>query len=172
MAVKLNKDRPHNMSDSELYKWIYQERIIINPETECHEWQGQINDSGYGVFHYKKRMERVHRWIFSYLKRTKLTSKDYICHECDNPVCCNINHLFLGNAQINQKDMDNKGRRSPPPILRGTEHGQAKLSNEQIEEIEILLIEKKLKQYEIAKLYDVSRITINRINVKRKRKLT
>ncbi|MGH7024521.1 MAG: HNH endonuclease signature motif containing protein [Caulobacteraceae bacterium] len=33
-----------------------------------------------------------------------------ILHKCDNPVCCNPDHLFLGTAADNHADCAAKGR--------------------------------------------------------------
>ena len=53
-------------------------------------------------------------------------------HKCDNPKCCNPDHIFIGTPMDNVADCIQKGRRRIP---KGESHYMAKLSNLQVEEI-------------------------------------
>lgn len=81
---------------------------------------------------YKKRAdgghgyEYAHRVAFKKM-RGPIVEGMVVCHKCDNPVCCNPSHLFLGTQADNLRDMRGKGRG-----VRGSRVWSAKLREEVI----------------------------------------
>ena len=79
----------------------------------CWRWRGNKNQAGYGQFRVGRhgRVWSAHRvsWM---LKNGDIPPKMLVLHRCDNPGCCNPDHLFLGTAKDNMQDCLNKGRRA------------------------------------------------------------
>lgn len=80
---------------------------------------------GYGRFYIGSPGTRniqigVHRLAWA-LENPKvdLVSEDFICHKCDNPPCCRVEHLYLGNAATNNRDMARRGRMSTRKLTEG-----------------------------------------------------
>lgn len=83
----------------------------------CWIWEGARTTSGYGVIGRGKRGEGTiptHRlaWEFTY---GPVPAGHYLLHSCDNPPCCNPDHLRLGTAAENVQDwlVRGKGRVTP-----------------------------------------------------------
>jgi hypothetical protein len=74
-----------------------------------------------------------------------------VLHKCDNRVCINPEHLFLGTHDENMSDMTSKERQA-----RGERNGLSKLSNEAVRQIR----RDNRPQHEIAADYGVSRSAI------------
>ena len=85
-------------------------KVIVNDVTDCWEWQGGKNNIGYGLIRDEKRMRTTHR--VSYEEHTQIKIPRYlcVCHSCDNPICVNPSHLWLGTIKDNMQDMFAKGR--------------------------------------------------------------
>lgn len=96
-------------------------------ENGCCHWQGEIGSRGYGKFYLNKRAINAHRMVFSIFVHP-LRDNDVVCHQCDNPACVNIDHLFVGTQADNVADMLKKGRANHP---RGERNYFAKLSEDQ-----------------------------------------
>ncbi len=80
---------------------------VIKTEYGCWGWKGYLR-AGYGAFRYNKKDWGAH--VFSYLHYKGKPGKLFVCHTCDNPICSNPDHLFLGTYSDNIKDCRNKNR--------------------------------------------------------------
>ena len=77
---------------------------------DCWIWQGAKLTDGYGMISLDYKTKRVHRVAYEYFVGP--IGDKVVCHKCDNPLCINPKHLFLGTQLDNIKDMVSKGRNS------------------------------------------------------------
>lgn len=80
-------------------------------ENWCIEYTWYCDKSWYWKIKRKWKVFRVHRYIYQYYHpEIILNESRCVCHKCDNPKCCNIEHLFLWTHSDNMADMRNKWR--------------------------------------------------------------
>lgn len=98
--------------------------VATRGEDDCWEWKGRRTPEGYGSVTASQKMILAHRlaYVLSYGSPKRGLC---VCHTCDNPPCCNPNHLWVGTLGDNTKDMWDKGRakRGGKPIYRKETHG-------------------------------------------------
>lgn len=79
----------------------------------CWEWNGAIGNHGYGWFHsnYSRRKwsALAHRVSWEFHKG-EIPDDLEVCHHCDNMICVNPNHLYLGTHQRNMQDASERNR--------------------------------------------------------------
>jgi hypothetical protein len=75
-----------------------------------------------------------------------------ICHHCDNPPCVRPDHLFVGTHGDNCRDKISKGREAH---VRGSENGQAKLTEAEV--LQIRALAPTMLQQQIADKFGISR---------------
>ena len=97
----------------------------------CWEFTGYIMSTGYGQIGLFDKLLLTHRASYMVFVG-EIPEGMFVCHKCDNRKCFNPDHLFLGTADDNHKDMVKKGRQK---ILYGTESSNARLTTEQVEQI-------------------------------------
>lgn len=111
----------------------------------CWNWKGTKGPGGYGKIADESgegRHIQAHR--ASYIVHVgKIPKGMLVCHHCDNRLCVNPRHLFLGTVQDNNQDKVNK-RRHP-----------RKLSESQVREIRKLAKSGSMSDAGIGKLFGV-----------------
>lgn len=101
-------------------------------EHDCWPWLGGKTAKGYGRLEKSTVEFRAHRVAFALARETPLPGVVMVCHDCDNPPCCNPAHLFLGVAKDNAADAVSKGRLRTP---RARSNGNGKLSDAEVQAI-------------------------------------
>ncbi len=124
-------------------------------KNNCWEWIGSTHPNGYGQFHFDGKPWKAHRfsWKLHYGEIPKCYG---VLHMCDNTLCVNPEHLFLGTQKQNMCDCRDKGRMK---IYRGSENVWHKLTEEIVKDI-LNTPHHKHRKTILAKKYGVSRRTI------------
>lgn len=100
---------------------------------DCWLWLGKPEGSnGYGRTSFHGRRYQAHRLAYE-LSYGPIPDGMIVCHECDTPLCCRPDHLFLGTHIVNMDDMVTKGRAAsgnrngarahPERLARGERNG-------------------------------------------------
>lgn len=121
---------------------------IPEPNSGCWLWLESTNAKGYAHLRYGKVMHRGNR--FSWMAYNgKIPSGKLVLHRCDNPICVNPDHLFLGTPRENNDDRDRKGRQRSP---RGSRNANSRLTMENVLEIR----NSTMSAYQLAKKFNVT----------------
>jgi len=136
------------------------EKVKAGKSSECWPWISTVFNDGenYGQLRlgfmrngehirYKYRAHRV-----AYLLIHGVLPDDMcVCHTCDNPICVNPGHLFLGTNKKNIQDRTNKKRDA-----RGEGHGRHKLTEEQVLYLRRLRVDKNLPYSALGKMFGIT----------------
>lgn len=137
--------------------------IMVHSSDACLPWPYATSGSRelpYGSIYFEKKTWRVNRLV-CLLKHGIPPAEFYVAaHNCGFSLCCNPLHIRWATLSENQEDRNVHGTSN-----RGPNSGGAKLTENDVREIRELL--GKLKQSEIAKLYNVTISNINSIKLKK-----
>lgn len=84
-------------------------RKLVALPSGCIEWVGCLDRGGYGYIGRDSKKISTHRLAWE-IANGPIPDGLYVCHSCDNPKCCNVDHLWLGTNAENQADSRAKGR--------------------------------------------------------------
>lgn len=157
----------HNNFNLEKSRIRFLKKIEVDSVTNCWNWKACLGShKRYGSVGLLGKVWLAHRasWlIFNGADPAEMC----VLHKCDNGLCVNPDHLFLGAQTDNIHDMENKKRSKH---LAGAEHGRAKLDWDKVN-----LIREKHKNGAsirgLAREYNVTKGSISNI-VKNKGWLT
>jgi len=101
------------------------QKVDIRSSRECWPWKGATDVSGRGDFWRDGVKQKAPRVAWSLRYGVPFPKELHACHTCDNPACCNPEHLWPGTRTQNFMDAARKGRlhvsnNSPAAILNRT----------------------------------------------------
>lgn len=73
------------------------DRCEINATTGCWNWK-------------HARVEAPTRRVWEFLRGAIASNDEHVLHKCDNRLCVNPDHLYLGTVRQNAKDKLDRGR--------------------------------------------------------------
>lgn len=143
----------HGIKECENYaEYLFWSKVDIKDnKDECWNWLASTDYVGYGHFNINDYDDTLAHRVAYIICRSNIPDDKIVTHQCNNPSCCNPDHLQLGTHSENIQYS-----------LRCDRHSV--LTNEHVREIHKLLLEGNLKQSEIAELYNIARTEISRIN--------
>ena len=81
---------------------------------ECWEFTGSRQPHGYGQLRRNYKLWLAHRYVWQHAVSD--IGSMYVLHHCDNPPCVRPSHLWLGTQTDNNRDREEKGRGTKPPM--------------------------------------------------------
>jgi hypothetical protein len=172
---------PHRIDRTKFFS-----KLKLNPDTGCMEWSGKDLKRGYGVFNTTAGQFKAHRvaaYLVGMIEHPRGVPSGHgpaainVLHKCDNRLCCNPEHLFVGTHQDNMDDMVAKGRSAqqkfvgpPKKLIRrkaqyptGDKHHRIKLTDAQVADIRTWYAAGIYSQGEMAKMFGVTQSNLSYI---------
>jgi len=152
MPVKI-RPLPHDLTQCDADR--FWSSVITGTPEQCWYWKRCLTPNGYGRFTFAQKWFMATRVAFRFTYGAD-PYPCYVLHRCDNPLCCNPDHLFLGTHADNMSDGAKKNRfasgdkngqrthpetnwvRSHPETTRGENNGRSKLTADDVRLIRTL----------------------------------
>lgn len=148
-----------NREQKQSFKLTQQENFLRFPlerESECLVWTRAKDDNGYGrVGGYQQGTAFAHRVSMEIKLKRRLSSQEEVLHTCDNPPCCNPEHLYVGTQVENTRDAMVRDR-----VAFGERHWKRVLTESDVRSIRARYKRGEATQVRMAAEYGVHKNTI------------
>jgi hypothetical protein len=114
--------RPPNLTEEKLWSWFLSQ--VDKTDTGCWEWRNGKNKAGYGQIAINRTLVGAHAYALEHALGRPLQKGMLTRHRCNNPPCCNPDHLQEGTPKENMRDRDLAGH-----TVRGDRHHDVKGEN-------------------------------------------
>jgi len=133
-------------------------KVKMGKLNECWEWQGAVASNGYGNLKKSFSNNSINSHRISWeLHKGKIPKELHVLHKCDNKLCVNPNHLYLGTNKDNMRDKAERNFN-----IKGEKNHSAKYTNKDILKIRGLY-KNGVKQIDIAKIFNTKQGAISDI---------
>lgn len=130
----------------------FESKFIPEPNSGCWLWMASLGEKGYGEFWFENQMRRAHRVAWALYRGT--INDLHVLHHCDNRVCVNPDHLYLGTHVQNMAQRESRGM-----TIRGSRSPLAKLTEEDVAYIR----RSTMTRRELMQIYNLSSGAIQHI---------
>jgi hypothetical protein len=94
----------------------------VDKTSDCWLWTASTRGkTGYGAFKIQGKVVDAHRLSYQ-IHKGQIADGMLVCHTCDNRLCVNPDHLWLGTYQDNWIDALQKGRAKAPDNKHRIKH--------------------------------------------------
>ena len=135
---------------------------VVMPENPdaCWEWQGRLNDGGYGMANVRQSSYRASRLSYE-IFIGPIPDGLHVLHNpdptiCNNRRCINPQHLRCGTNYENMQDKQISGTQ-----IKGETHYLSKLTEDDVREIRRLYTIDKWHYVDIAIAFDIDFVTVH-----------
>ncbi len=158
------------LTESEIKR--FQSHITKRGPDECWEWHRALEWFGYGRMVVRRKWRlKAHRVAFLLNGGNLSEDKPRVLHSCDNPKCCNPQHLRAGSDKENAEDKVSRGRQTKGEQTGPKVTGQRRKNGdpgvsftpEDVVKIRALYREQGMTQRGIGVIYNVHQTVIGRI---------
>lgn len=133
------------------------DKVAIGGENECWAWTAGLRGKGYGSFWLDGKTRKTNRVAYK-LANGPIPEGLHVLHTCDNCLCVNPDHLWLGTHADNMDDRQARDRQA-----KGESVGTSKLTREQVVEIRERYSAGGATQAALGEEYGVSSSLVGRV---------